>query len=196
MKQIMKPILVLAIILLVLPLSFAANLEKHFPAQIDEPGIIEVTITIQTEDYRSMDLVEMFPVGTEIINWNANAPAELEIEVGEFNHFGDVVVYRWDFEEINQDTVTLTYEIELEEYGKFQTTTILVYEGGFFSRKYTTHVGEVELISIIRTELQKPLWQLVVLLIATGILISGIYYRYYKKYGKAEKPKARKRSRK
>ncbi len=193
MKQKIKPILILMIILFILPISFGATFQKNVPSTLEEPGIIQVQIEIQTEGRAKVELAEMIPSGNYIIDWTSDFPTELELQEGRYEYFGEVNVYHWKFEEVNQETITISYEVEIKEYGNFETTTILIHEEGFSTEEYITSVGEENFLDVfmssIRTQLRKPIYQLMILLIATGIMISGVYYRFFKKQEKNKKKK-------
>ncbi len=196
MIKVSKTILFLAVLLLVLPVCFGASFNKIIPSHIEEPDVINVSIIINTEGYNEFDLLELVPSGTEILNWNASTLAELESRTKDFDYFGKVEVYRWNFKEVNQEEIILDYQIEVKEYGNFETTTLIIYEDGFSSESHNVYVGETVQTGLIFTELEEPIWQLAVLMLATIILVSGVYYRYFKNKEKESKEKNKKSKKK
>ncbi len=175
----MKILFTLMIISLILPICFASTFEKQMPNQIEEPDVVSAEITIQTDGYKQLTLVEMFPVNTEILTWDSNVSVDIQTANQEFDYFGNVTLYIWDFKEIEEETIKLTYTVNITEYGEFKTTTVLAYPEGVTSPLvHRTNVGEVHRFSAF----EGTNWQLIALLTATIIMVSGIIYRFYKKY--------------
>lgn len=191
MKYAIKPVLFFSILLLMVPICFGINMEKQIPSQIDEPAVIEITVTFQTEGERSMNFVELFPLGTELIEWESDAPVELDIEEKNWNYFGNVIAYMWDFEEITQDEIIITYKLEIEEYGEFQSTTLLVYKDNFVKRDYVVQVGEVteesRLEQILPDESEGIPWYIIIIIISSILVAIGVYYKYFMNKNKSTK---------
>ena len=195
MKDMPKLIFTFIIALLVLPICFGVNVQRQAPDSIEEPGLVEVILIVDTEGHKSIDLVELLPAGTELLNWTANAQVELEIETENFNHFGEVTVYRWNFNEINQDEITVTYEFEIEDYEEFKTRTMVVHKDGFSSENYSIFVGDVpppEVDIPTPTEItevdEEFIWHFIIIsIIVIGIISGAYYYKYHYKNKKSKK---------
>ena len=179
----------------VIPLAFGLTVETDVPSSADKSQEFEVNINVLTEGETQFDLLVILPNDWEITNWTTSigqvfAEHRLTQYLGE-----NVSAFRWKFEDIEQN-VDITYTTKAITSGSQKITTLWTYPGGFESTEDT--------INILGLSISDPVVWLIVLFIATGIVISGIMYREYKKYGhkkirtkrKTKRKKAKKRKKK
>ena len=183
--------IMLAIVFLGLVISIANGFSVYseVPENAKYTGF-NITLKINPEGENTFDIVEMVPIGWEIVNFNSDVqPVFSEHRLTQY--MGEnLSAYRWKFENVNKN-ITMTLEVKPGFSGN-KIITVWTYPKGFDSSEVSINLGSTcgngicepgETPFNCSSDCKYlPQWSMVlVMLIATGIVILGLLYREYKK---------------
>jgi len=201
-RKAIVPLMFLAVISLASGFEFSASV----PENVSYSKPFNISVQINPGNETMFDLVALFPTGWSVTNWSTNVEG-VSLEHRDTNYMGkDVSAFRWRFNEVTGD-VNLKVEVMPSGVGD-KVSFVWVYPNGFSSQEYGIKMsaacgngicekGENVFTCPSDCPYFPQMFWVAVLLIATGIAVTGVIYREYLKVEKKKhKKKSRKKSRK
>jgi len=199
-------VFVLALSFLILNLANAQELmiTREVPAQVNLNQDFTVNLVLTQTNLPNFDISEFLPKDWRITSWSVNGNnTPLTYEVATVEYIGKIRESNiWKFRNQTTTQITITYKVKAVTNGEQEIIGIWIYPGNFGTKTNDLFVGAGAATSacgngicealVGETALTcaqdckfvtKPYIWIAVLILALSIIIAGLAYREYRKYG-------------
>jgi hypothetical protein len=199
-------VFVLALSFLILNLANAQELmiTREVPAQVNLNQDFTVNLVMTQTDLPNFDVSEFLPQGWTIASWSINGNnTQVTYEIATVEYLGKIRESNiWKFRNQTTTQITITYTIKAITNGAQEIVGIWIYPGNFGTKTNDVFVGAGAVTSACGNGIcealvgenaltcaqdckfvTKPYIWVAVLILALSIIIAGLAYREYRKYG-------------